>query len=366
MSPQESPVNDTVTEMTMTEEFITRAKLKLNESSSGQFFKTNDAKLLPSFDRGGDESNEITTGVKLGEGAFCDVREIISIALKRENKSEVDEEDDDKIDYILPRHKRKSSTSGEGEDLNETDEADFPVNLFKTKSEIRSYMSKVYFREDEEGKHARYALKQLKPNEKQAHVEQGLIDLSNEAQFLSCLDHPNIIKMRGVVGTSLTPNFGIILDRLYMTLEDKMDFWVNERNEAARAGMCGCLGLGKIDKVTSDAIMFNVTTIAYDLSCAMRYIHSKNLVYRDTKPENAGFDVRGDIKIFDFGFCKELHTSLFDKPSGLYKLTRMTGSYPYLSPENFLGKPYGRSSDVYSFAVLLWEMFHHKFAVRIE
>jgi len=44
----------------------------------------------------------------------------------------------------------------------------------------------------------------------------------------------------------------------------------------------------------------------------------------------------------------------------------MTGSYPYLSPENFLGKPYGRSSDVYSFAVLLWEMFHHKFAVRIE
>jgi len=57
MSPQESPVNDTVTEMTMTEEFITRAKLKLNESSSGQFFKTNDAKLLPSFDRGGDESN---------------------------------------------------------------------------------------------------------------------------------------------------------------------------------------------------------------------------------------------------------------------------------------------------------------------
>ncbi len=57
MSPQESPMNDTVTEMTMTEDFLTRAKLKLKESSSGQFFKVNDAKLLPSFDRGGDESN---------------------------------------------------------------------------------------------------------------------------------------------------------------------------------------------------------------------------------------------------------------------------------------------------------------------
>ncbi len=273
-------------------------------------------------------AGEITTGVKLGEGAFCDVREIISIALKREKKEGVDDEEDDKIDCILPRHKRRSSTVGEEVDLEETDEADFPVNIFKTKSEIRSYMSKVYFREDEEGKHARYALKQLKPNEQQKHVEQGLIDLSIEAQFLSCLDHPNIIKMRGVVGTSLTQDFGIILDRLYMTLEDKMDFWVNERNDAARAGMCGCFGLGKMDKMTSDAIMFSAITIAYDLSCAMRYIHSKkwdpllsvacltfwgdcfifgtfilmhvivdSLVYRDTKPENAGFDVRGDIKV---------------------------------------------------------------------
>ena len=42
----------------------------------------------------------------------------------------------------------------------------------------------------------------------------------------------------------------------------------------------------------------------------------------------------------------------------------MTGSYPYMAPENFLGKPYGLSADVFSFGVLLWEMIHCKFAVR--
>ena len=40
----------------------------------------------------------------------------------------------------------------------------------------------------------------------------------------------------------------------------------------------------------------------------------------------------------------------------------MTGSPPYMAPENYLGKPYGKGADVFSFAVLLWEMLHHKFA----
>ena len=70
------------------------------------------------------------------------------------------------------------------------------------------------------------------------------------------------------------------------------------------------------------------------------------------------------LQLFDFGFCKELTKSLFDKKSGLYKLTKMTGSPPYMAPENFLGKPYGKTADVFSFAVLVWEMLHNKFAVR--
>lgn len=72
-----------------------------------------------------------------------------------------------------------------------------------------------------------------------------------------------------------------------------------------------------------------------------------------------------DQKLFDFGFCKELTKSQFDKASGMYKLTRMTGSPPYMAPENYLGKPYGKPVDVFSFGVLLWEMLHCKFAVSL-
>jgi serine/threonine protein kinase len=80
------------------------------------------------------------------------------------------------------------------------------------------------------------------------------------------------------------------------------------------------------------------------------------LLYRDIKPENIGFDIRGDVKLFDFGLMKSLERSNKIKDSYGYKLSGKTGSIPYMAPEVALGKPYDREADVYSFAVLLWEI----------
>ncbi|KAL7527620.1 hypothetical protein ACHAXR_005226 [Thalassiosira sp. AJA248-18] len=380
----------------LTDDFKKRAKAKLEAASAGKFFQSNSARLLPSFDRscgattsdgvGDSNRDELTLGVLLGEGAFCYVKEITAIVLKHEPNST----DNDGSHTT-------GNNNGNGESLTQpkqkqgrTDEAEFPVNLFNNKSEIRHYMSENYMREGESEKNqARYALKHLKPTNAKKQLEQGLVDISMEAQFLSYLAHPNIvrplftqnfqfnptfaeiqhsivrfnfqIKMRGVAGEPLTPNYGLVLDRLYETLENRMDAWSAEIKMATGGGLCGCL-FGSVDVATKKNRVFSAITVAYDMACALRYIHSQNLVYRDIKPENAGFDVRGDIKLFDFGFCKELVKKLFDKPSGLYKLTKMTGSRPYMAPENFLGNPYGKSVDVFSFGVLLWEMLHFKYA----
>jgi serine/threonine protein kinase len=34
------------------------------------------------------------------------------------------------------------------------------------------------------------------------------------------------------------------------------------------------------------------------------YLHSHSIIFRDLKPQNIGFDVRGDVKIFDFGMAR--------------------------------------------------------------
>ena len=61
------------------------------------------------------------------------------------------------------------------------------------------------------------------------------------------------------------------------------------------------------------------------------------IAFEILKPDNIGFDVRGDIKIFDFGLAKELHPD--DKmENGLYNLTGDTGSPRYMAPEVALGK----------------------------
>ena len=79
------------------------------------------------------------------------------------------------------------------------------------------------------------------------------------------------------------------------------------------------------------------------------------IIFRDIKPDNIGFDIHDNVKIFDFGLAREMDSSLKEK-NGLYRLTGDSGSLRYMDPRVALGKPYNELSDVYSFSVLLWEI----------
>ena len=89
---------------------------------------------------------------------------------------------------------------------------------------------------------------------------------------------------------------------------------------------------------------------------------TRRLVYRDIKPENIGFDVRGDVKVFDFGLCKSLSPNLKNLQGYGYKLTGRAGSFPYMAPEVVRAESYDTKCDVFSFAILLWEILSLKHA----
>jgi serine/threonine protein kinase len=57
-----------------------------------------------------------------------------------------------------------------------------------------------------------------------------------------------------------------------------------------------------------------------------------SVIYRDLKPDNIGFDVRGDVKIFDLGLAKEIDPKM-KLADGTYNLTADTGSLRYMAPE---------------------------------
>mmetsp|Transcript_21618 Transcript_21618/g.45007 ORF Transcript_21618/g.45007 Transcript_21618/m.45007 type:complete len:454 (+) Transcript_21618:1267-2628(+) len=265
---------------------------------------------------------------------------------------------------VLKKHERNQSTDNpkliscfsftfdanisdydELEDDHEDDEYD---------RETRGFMKDHCLRNGE----ARYAVKRIRNDlAGEDTITDAAVDLAREAQFLSALSHPNIIKIRGTIAMPGHPKYGLILDRLYDTLDIQIMKWGVEikKNKGKFMGLIGKKKL-ELKRLWLDRVL-----TAYDIANALNYLHRRGILHRDIKPQNIGFDIRGDVKLFDFGLSKELKPNQ-QVGNDQYHSSGLAGTRRYMSPEMAQVKPYGLSSDVYSFGVLLWEMLTLKSA----
>ncbi|KAL7563368.1 hypothetical protein ACA910_014205 [Epithemia clementina (nom. ined.)] len=192
------------------------------------------------------------------------------------------------------------------------------------------------------------------------HFKHGAADLAVEAYFLQTLTHPNIVKLHGITAGSVETNvatgkecgFFILVDLLNETLERKIEYWRWQQDKVeANTSFIGRRSAEYKEARRSE--LLERCNIALSIARAMEYLHSLNIIYRDLKPDNIGFDKQGTLKIFDFGLAKELK---HPKEDGTYDLTGHTGSRRYMAPEVAQDMGYNLSVDVYSFGILLWEL----------
>ncbi|PIA47742.1 hypothetical protein AQUCO_01400386v1 [Aquilegia coerulea] len=87
---------------------------------------------------------------------------------------------------------------------------------------------------------------------------------------------------------------------------------------------------------------------AIDVCYGMEYLHQNDIIHRDLKTANLLMDTENVVKVADFGVAR------FQSQGG--EMTAETGTYRWMAPEVINHLPYDQKVDVFSFAIVLWEL----------
>lgn len=178
------------------------------------------------------------------------------------------------------------------------------------------------------------ALKILMPGR---HMDSTAISrFKQEAEAASRLNHPGIVRV----------------DEFGLDEKSNLPFLVMEYAE----GEC----LSELIKKQGRLAPELVKEIVHRLTDALQSAHQAGVVHRDLKPSNiilSGF-VGEDysnlrVRIVDFGIAK---INEEDGGRGVTKTGEIFGSPDYMSPEQCLGKPLDKRSDIYSLGCVIYEM----------
>lgn len=210
------------------------------------------------------------------------------------------------------------------------------------------------------------ALKRIRRDLRPPSESVAIKDLEREVAILASIKpHEHIIRIEAV-GEERGRPF-VVIERLTVSFTVRFKDWQLAQNrsmpyDALQHFACCCrFACVKRCMRKHHSLWTARLGAARDLASALAHLHgvaampTHRVVYRDLKPGNLGFD--GDrLVLFDFGLAKLIPAHKSDGADDPVPMTPETGSVRYMSPEVSKGQNYDQSCDVYSFAILLWQL----------
>eukprot|EP01087_Luapelamoeba_hula_P007953 TRINITY_DN1967_c0_g1_i1.p1 TRINITY_DN1967_c0_g1~~TRINITY_DN1967_c0_g1_i1.p1 ORF type:complete len:883 (+),score=141.90 TRINITY_DN1967_c0_g1_i1:59-2707(+) len=155
----------------------------------------------------------------------------------------------------------------------------------------------------------------------------SLKEFKTETQILRRLRHPNVVLFMGTCKTEIGE---LCIVTEFMPRGNLHDVLATETIE----------------------ISWDLTLkMATDIAQGMNYLHtfSPPIIHRDLKSHNLLVDESFNIKVTDFGLAKAM-------ANGQVAST-FCGTMPWTAPEIFKSQPYSTKADVYSYSIVLCELF---------
>ncbi|XP_059687479.1 fibroblast growth factor receptor 1 isoform X2 [Gavia stellata] len=192
---------------------------------------------------------------------------------------------------------------------------------------------------DKPNRVTKVAVKMLKSDA----TEKDLSDLISEMEMMKMIGkHKNIINLLGAC-TQDGP--------LYVIVEYASKGNLREYLQARRPpGMEYCYNP---TRVPEEQLSFkDLVSCAYQVARGMEYLASKKCIHRDLAARNVLVTEDNVMKIADFGLARDIHHIDYYK-----KTTNGRLPVKWMAPEALFDRVYTHQSDVWSFGVLLWEIF---------
>lgn len=84
--------------------------------------------------------------------------------------------------------------------------------------------------------------------------------------------------------------------------------------------------------------------------------HEHGVIHRDLKPGNLRVTADGRLKILDFGVAQVTRPASLEEPTQSIATDAVSGTLPYMAPEQLAGEPPDQRSDIYAAGTVLYEM----------